>query len=241
MNSRWSSWGTSVIGPAHIATHIPNQDAWIAKHFSWGDVIVVADGLGSHKYSDIGSKAICKVVVSVAQIYSKKSNINIKRLLKSIHSKWIKELGGYSPSIASTTCLFVLKIKNKYVVAQLGDGLIMGYSKNKKNNFVMKEEKDDSFSNVTNSLRKDFNINDWRYKVLESKFEAFVLCTDGISDDLMVEKEFDFGKELFESYKKYSNRRVVGSLHKWLINWPVPHHSDDKTIACLYGKNYANK
>jgi len=234
MNRSWSSWGKSVIGPAHIKSHIPNQDAYIVKHFVWGDVIVVADGLGSHKNSAIGAKAICEAVVSVAKVYSHISNINIERMLKAIHAKWLHILGEYSPSTASSTCLFVIKIQSKYIIAQLGDGIIIGYSKNNKYNFLLKETKEDSFSNVTNSLKNNFNIKDWRYKVLESEFEAFVLCTDGISDDLMVNKEFDFGRELLNSYKNYSNRRVEAHLSKWLLKWPVPYHSDDKTIACLY-------
>ncbi len=234
MNREWSSWGESVVGPAHIKSQIPNQDTYIAKHFVWGDVIVLADGLGSHKHSAIGAKAICEAVVSVAKVYSNILNIDIERMLRSIHAKWLHILDEYSPSAASSTCLFVIKIHNKYFVAQLGDGIIIGYSKNNKDNFLLKEVKEDSFSNVTNSLKKKFNIKDWRYKIFESEFEAFILCSDGISDDLMVDKEFDFGRELLNSYKKHSNRRVEAHLHKWLVNWPVPHHSDDKTIACLY-------
>ncbi len=241
MTNIWSSWGVSVIGPSHINSNIANQDACVSKHFSWGDVVVVADGIGSHRYSDIGSKAVCDAVVSVAKIYSQTSNVNIERFLKLVHAKWLQKLGEYNPNTASSTCLFVVRIKNKYFTAQLGDGLILGYSKNAEMSFVIKDTKDDSFSNVTCSLRQKFNINDWTFKVLQGNFDAFILCTDGISDDLMVDKESDFGKELLKSYKSYSNRRIEANLKKLLKNWPVPYHSDDKTIACLYRRNNENK
>jgi len=232
--SEWNSWGITVIGPSHIKMNIPNQDAWLSKHFSWGDVIVVADGLGSHQDSDIGAKAICKVIVSIAKIYSHFQSINIERLLKRIHSKWLEELKETLPSKSSSTVLFVIRYKKETIVCQLGDGLIMGFSENE-SSFLIQEEKEYSFSNMTHGLRKEFDIKHWKIKRFKTMdFKTFILCTDGVSDDLLVNTELAFGKELYKSNKKHSKKRVEKSLKKMLMNWPVPNHSDDKTIACLY-------
>ncbi len=232
--NKWNSWGMTVTGSSHIKMNIPNQDAWLSKHFSWGDVIVVADGLGSHQDSDIGAKAICRAVVSIAKIYSYFQYINIERLLKRIHSKWLEELKETLPSKSSSTVLFVIRYKKETIISQLGDGLIMGFSENE-NSFIIQEDKKESFSNMTHGLRKNFNLKYWKIERFKTiNFKTFILCTDGISDDLVINRELEFGKELYKSNKKYSKKRVEKSLKKMLMNWPVPNHSDDKTIACLY-------
>ena len=75
----------------------------------------------------------------------------------------------------------------------------------------------------------------WRtVTVPESHYCAFVLCTDGIADDLEpgAVKEFAWG--VFSHYRKYSRQHRGREMRRWLRAWPVPGHSDDKTIACIY-------
>jgi len=60
--SIWKGWGITEIGPLHIKENIPNQDSFIVKNYSWGIVGVVCDGLGSKKYSHIGSQALVKAI-----------------------------------------------------------------------------------------------------------------------------------------------------------------------------------
>ena len=230
----WRSWGMSVIGKSHIKLNIKNQDAWLSKSFYGGDVVVVADGLGSHKYSDRGSIAICKAILSIAKIYSHLKYINIERLLKRIHSKWIDNLKKVSANEASTTVLFVIQYRKETIVCQLGDGMIMGFYENK-NSFIMQENKEELFSNTTHSLREKFDVKYWKIKRFQANtFKTFILSTDGISDDLKIDDELKFGQELYQSQKKYSKIRIERNLRDMLMNWPVPNHSDDKTIACLY-------
>ena len=233
-STAWSSWGASMIGPAHIKLNIVNQDTYLSRHFFWGDVLVVADGLGSHMYSHEGSKAICRAVVSVAKIYSNVKHKNIQRFLKRVQSKWLEELGSFSPKEASSTVLFVVRYKKEFIVCQLGDGIIMGFS-NDGNSFILNENKDESFSNITHSLKKNIDFENWKVKHLKNmSFKTFVLLTDGVSDDLVMNKELEFGEGLYKNNLRYSKKRVEKSLKYMLMNWPVPNHSDDKTIACLY-------
>ena len=45
----------SVKGVLHENANIPNQDAYSVKKYKFGTILVVSDGLGSKKHSDIGS------------------------------------------------------------------------------------------------------------------------------------------------------------------------------------------
>ena len=71
MHSCWRSWGHSMIGPLHQKNGLPNQDAWLARHYSWGDVVVVSDGLGSKPHADTGAKMACRAVCEAAKLSEK--------------------------------------------------------------------------------------------------------------------------------------------------------------------------
>jgi len=240
-NLTWSSWGKSVIGPAHVKIGLVNQDAWLSKHYSWGDIVIVSDGLGSRDKSDIGAKAVCWSVVEAAKTYSKNPDSTINDLLRLIHSFWLMKIAPYSSYECSATCLFALRIKEQLIVAQLGDGLIFACNNEKTNTIILNDDKEESFSNLTFSLGAEFKQEQWQIKITKAvEYDAVILCSDGISDDLLAKNVENFCYELYLYYRNYPTRKRMNEINKWLINWPVPKHSDDKTIACLYkqeGKN----
>jgi len=230
----WQSWGGSVIGPSHIRSGTANQDAWIARHYTWGNLVVVADGLGSKPHSDIGSRSICMSVVEAAKIYQKKSQAKPNDLLRLVHSIWRINISPYSVSDCATTCLLALQIDELIILARLGDGMICIVSDEYKNNPVLSDDKQGSFSSYTDSLRQDFDAKQWEIVTLNAEqCNAILLCTDGISDDLLPEKQQDFCKGFITEFSQQSKKTRNKSIKKMLNNWPVPHHSDDKTIACL--------
>ena len=60
----------SIKGMLHENANIPNQDAYSVKRYKFGTILVVSDGLGSKKYSDIGSKAVGKAINRAVQIWN---------------------------------------------------------------------------------------------------------------------------------------------------------------------------
>ena len=78
INNQWITWGVTTIGPSHIKSGLPNQDAWLSRKYKWGEIIAVSDGVGSRARSDIGSKAICKSVVQASKILFKSKKIKIE-------------------------------------------------------------------------------------------------------------------------------------------------------------------
>jgi serine/threonine protein phosphatase PrpC len=53
---------STIKGENHKKIHAPNQDAVLVKKDRFGVVLVVADGVGSHKYAHYGSRGIVKAV-----------------------------------------------------------------------------------------------------------------------------------------------------------------------------------
>ena len=234
LDQLWNSWGATVIGPLHVKAGIPNQDSWKARRYKWGNVVVVSDGLGSKAHSDHGSKAACLAVFEAAKSYQNTPDANIVDILRLIHANWLVKIAPYSSTDCSATCLFAIQIERCVTLGRLGDGMIVALGETGENHLILSDNKQDSFSNYTNSLKQEFKPDQWETATIESAAcSAVVLCTDGICDDLLSGAEAAFAYEFVKSYSTLSTLRRIFELKKMLNEWPVPYHSDDKTIACL--------
>lgn len=224
--NHWNSWGITQIGPAHIKSETPNQDAFAIKKFKWGIVGVVCDGLGSKQYSHIGSKSLSSAIITASEIFDfQTSNIELfEPLVKSI---WEQNIYPYSEQDCATTLLFIIVKDNKVYTGRVGDGAIgiIGI----KNKLI--EETKDAFTNYTTPFGRDDKIQ-WTI-FDENEIDSITLCSDGISEDIQKDKILDFFKEYISKYKNKKNRKRKKEIQKWLRNWPVKGHSDDKTIVSL--------
>ncbi len=223
--NQWEGWGVSEIGPLHIKENIPNQDAYIVKKYSWGIVGVVCDGLGSKKYSHIGSHSLVNAVVKTAQLFDFEKDLGLfEPLLKSL---WDINIFPYSEDDVSTTLLFSIIKHNKVYVGRVGDGVIgiLG-----KNCFIVEENKD-MFTNYTVPFGREEKIS-WAI-FDENDVEYVVMCSDGISEDLHNDRILDFFKKYVSNYRGIFTVKRNYEIKNWLKNWPVKGHSDDKTIVAL--------
>ena len=237
MHSCWRSWGRSMIGPLHQKNGLPNQDAWLARHYSWGDVVVVSDGLGSKPHADTGAKMACRAVCEAAKFYQKNTSAPLEELTRLIHAMWLIFISPYCARDCAATCLFVLRIHEDIIAGQLGDGMIVLYAEQPEHNTLIADSKDASFSNVTLALTETYQAGQWMvFRRKAENYQAILLCTDGISDDLRPEQQIPFTEALFCQYQRLPNQAIKKDLMHWLNAWPVQYHSDDKTIACLSRK-----
>ncbi|MBM76541.1 MAG: hypothetical protein CMK59_14130 [Proteobacteria bacterium] len=235
LEQSWSSWGASVIGPLHDRMNMPNQDSWMAHQCDVGHIVVVSDGLGSKQHSDQGSKAACLSVVEAAKHYSNHPEANIADVVRLVHAYWLVKIAPFSPENCAATCLFALQLKNTITLGRLGDGMIAVYGTGEDNSLLLYDNKEDSFSNYTNSFQRDFILDQWSLASINAdECKAVVLCTDGISDDILPEKRLDFVKSFVDELAPMTPHDRIMETTKILHNWPVPKHSDDKTIACLF-------
>ncbi len=223
--NKWQGWGVSQIGPLHIKNGVPNQDSSVVKEYSWGIVGVVCDGLGSKKYSHIGSSALTKSIVQASKIFDFSKDIKLFEPL--VRSLWNINIYPYSQDETSTTLLFVIVKNEKVYIGRVGDGAIAVFGKNS----LLIEEDKDSFTNYTTPFGRETLI-DWQiYDELEVDY--IVICSDGISEDIKRDKLLDFFEKYLLNYKNVSSSKRTYEIKKWLGNWPVRGHTDDKTIVAL--------
>lgn len=229
----WKSFGASVIGPSHITDGRPNQDAWLGFHHTWGDGIVVSDGLGSKRLSDLGSKAACRSVLQAARSHSEQEKVTIDGLLDQIKQNWLSAVAPNDSNDCAATCLFSIDIGDGYIhMGMLGDGLVATI-KNEGDIVLLSDNKEEGFSNVTDALSLGVLSQAWRCQsILKSDCKAILLCSDGVADDLDDIKGFVC--EFVEAHRGLSSVTASRHVRSMLENWPTPMHSDDKTIACLF-------
>ena len=234
--SYWNGWGVTEIGPSHTKNHIPNQDSFKVKKFKWGIVGVVCDGLGSKKYSHIGSKALTNALIKASQIFDFEK-VEIELFEPLVKSLWDINIYPYEENDCSTTLLFVAIKYDKVYIGRVGDGAIGILGENSK----LIEEKKDTFVNYTTPFGRDESIHWEIYD--EKNINSIVLCSDGIYEDIQKDKIIDFFNEYINTYKDSKSIKRTNEIKKWLKNWPVKGHSDDKTIASLVkmDKNEKNR
>ena len=237
MPTIWKSFGASVIGPSHVATGKPNQDAWSAFEHPGGYGIAVADGLGSKIHSDWGSRAACRAVeASASRLWADHQGSMFQShssgLVPGIVEEWLFAIDPFEEKDCAATCLYAITSPDDQIhLGMLGDGAAVAVLKDG-SVIALSDSKEGGFSNLTDALSATTPLNRWRVRsVVASECAAVLLCTDGVADDL---EDLDgFSRGFVKAYAGLAS--VTASRRAWemLSRWPVPKHSDDKTLACL--------
>ncbi|MBF1213630.1 MAG: protein phosphatase 2C domain-containing protein, partial [Fusobacterium periodonticum] len=107
--------------------HKRNQDSFIIKKVRGIYVAGISDGLGSKKYSHVGSKLLCKSLLDIVYKVDDFEKISKEKLIELIFQNWlkkIKNLKKYPIEECSATFLFAIILKEKIIVSRVGDGFI---------------------------------------------------------------------------------------------------------------------
>lgn len=230
-----TAWGCSVRGPLHVRLRIPNQDAWLARAYSWGRVLAVADGLGSRPHSDIGSKAACRAVARAARECAPGGAASLRANIATlIHRHWLEGLCGYPADECAATCLFAVLAGGTLSLGRLGDGMVVATGGNGCGDTLLMEDKAGSFANMTHCLHGGRCPRGWELRQLPAEECSHVLlCTDGVADDLGAGSHTAFARNLLEAYGNMPRAAAYRDLRSALVHWPRPGHTDDKTIALM--------
>ncbi len=213
-----------------------NQDCCEITETKQYIIISVSDGLGSSKYSNIGSSYTVKATRKAIVEWRKLENKDISILLQLINFYWnlyIKDKN-YKKDDCLSTCLFVYidKCTQKVIIGQLGDGMIYF----KSDDMIYLTEYSDDF-NYTKSLGKSTKLTDWSIltsKININNFKCF-LATDGVSDDLIANKEEEFIDLIISDMDNKNLKKRNYLLKNILQNWSTRYHIDDKTICIVWG------
>lgn len=192
-------------------------------------VAAVSDGLGSKKYSHIGSKTICEVVLETV---SKCVDFScLETFVKNIHREWNEKLHEeYNISDCAATCLFCVVKDRDVIIGQLGDGFICYIDE--ANKIVLQDDNETHFANETDCLCKINNMDIWKLRKLTAQTKmSILLSTDGLNvgyntiDDII-----SFSEDFQNGYEKFSVNEINRHIFEWLDDW---YGGDDKTIAYI--------
>lgn len=228
-------FGASVSGPVHIAAGLPNQDAWGHAMVRGHRVVVVADGLGSRARAQDGSRAAVAAVPEALRAWVRYSDAPVEVLLGLVHLLWRAELAPIEPDEAATTCLFaVVAPDGSGLVAQLGDGLVLVGDGAEAE--ALAKRPDDSFANQTLALGVTRRIGAWHWRRLAPGTRRFLLCTDGVADDLLPDRHPALLDWLEQDLLSLPPQQRWRTLARELRDWPTPRHTDDKTLAFIWSR-----
>ena len=215
----WRSFGASVRGPGHVASGLPNQDAWSRTLRSWGEVVVVSDGVGSRPNAEYGSRAACRAVPRAVQ----HDRGNTRASLRDIKAHWLEFVAPFDPRDCAATCLYVLRpVSGPITIGVLGDGLAVVTRTDGGIEYV-EHNKADSFANITVALSAATREEEWRVaEIDEERVASVTLCTDGVSDDLEGELRSAFFRNWIDYSESMADVTAGRHLRKVLHGWKVP-------------------
>ncbi len=194
----FKAFGTSIKGTYHAYAKLPNQDAFLIRKNQKGLLLVLCDGLGSKKDSQVGAKRLCESVekaLSVVDI----QDCNLELFNKVIFSIWECLLYPLRVCDALSTLQLVFINKEKAFIGKVGDGLLAVLGEE---NRLLRENKQD-LAHLTTPFNRNTLLT---WEVLGSeKINALFLCTDGLDESLIDTKRLDFVKDIVNEFK-YKNK-----------------------------------
>ena len=227
---RHDYFGATVVGPSHRAESKPNEDKWLGARGSFGTLVVVSDGMGSRREAQRGAEMACRAVLAAVRAWHRSRSHGIDSLLRQIESTWLQLIAPSQARDCAATCLFALAHSEGHLyVAGLGDGLAMICGPNSHELVVGRDMH--GFVNETHALGES---RYWAARTVpQEPGSVVILATDGVADDLIDDRLGDFARWLMNKFASLAPVRRWQALRKELINWPIPHHLDDKTLAVL--------
>ena len=234
----FKQFGYSEIGPLHKKRHLPNQDAFCHYGYPWGELIALSDGLGSHALSQLGSIAACDAAHQLLKQWHRSPKLSVIERLRLFHQYWLQNLAEQDITQCGCTILMVLRLENTLFWAQLGDGLSVRYQDDVDQLECLTVDSE-LFSNQTEALKVSFNFTQWQTGVFNvADCRGFFLCSDGIADDLKPGQQAAFFKQLYTQYRPLTEQQIITDMKHWLQYWPVPRHSDDKTLVGMIKRKH---
>jgi len=244
----------SVVGNAHIAKGMPNQDsvrAWIAHdgiHFC----IAISDGHGSssHPFSDVGSKFAVDVSIEAYKFNydNEESKLNPSSLFGKVISEWsdqcinhYNQQGlGNSISEESILKLYGATLSIAYVckdtisLGSIGDSTV--FARNHSGLFSQFLIHDESPGEATFSLCQANAINYLEVKHIPYASGIILLSTDGVIKSLKKTSDYaliaDYYLKLISSAENESS--VSDDLTAQLNSFSRDGSGDDCTLAIVY-------
>jgi len=210
-------------------------------------IAVIADGLGSKKYSQDGSNiAVNRVIYHFSNVYlNLKEEINEKQtieLLKYAYSKTLEDIKFFSKEKNkdfieyATTLTTVIWNKNWAIYGHNGDGAIFQIDKQ---GYMEKVTVEQSGNTIGEVFPFYCGENFWSFGKCDNEAKAFILVTDGVLEYLTAvnkAEKTEFYIKLIEELEKYDYDNIMCEkcIEKFLRDKNINRiTNDDKTFSIL--------
>ncbi|BAY17375.1 hypothetical protein NIES21_32120 [Anabaenopsis circularis NIES-21] len=261
----WKAIACSATGTCHIDRNVPCQD--YGDYIVIDDVIVgaVADGAGSAKHSDIGSKLAVKTTLS--HLYrllrwNKRKNEDLRKpitpdiakktfndTLTKVKDVLNKEVQSKGFSINDLACtLLVFCATPTWIAAmQIGDGFIVVKLKESNNYQLLFPPDKGEYANETTFVTSTNAFSRMKVDVIIGKQEFICASTDGLERlaiDFRTGEAFSgFFNPFEQGLRERDKHEEEKSLEDWLYSEGVNARTDDdKTLlVCLYEESGLNR
>lgn len=179
-------YGFSLTGKSHITRGICCQDNHKIKKLDNGWYIAaIADGVGSAKNSQIGSKIATETVVSMCEEYMPwdYNVISIKSMMRTAYNYAYKQIlresqkSGEPIETYDTTLTMVIYDGHRIIYGHSGDGAIIGL--NSFGNYVLITKPQKGVDGVT-VLPLRAGYTQWKIDSYEEELASVLLVTDGM-------------------------------------------------------------
>ncbi|MFS0519648.1 PP2C family serine/threonine-protein phosphatase [Nostoc sp. UIC 10607] len=259
----WKAVARSEIGTSHQKQGIVCQD--YGNYRSFDDVIVgaVADGAGSAKHSDVGSRLAVETVLkcfSDLSEYPEKqeefeqgfsqplSKEEAQKVFAKIVNQIITELqnqadeGDYSVNDLACTLLVFVATPDYIAAMQIGDGFIVIRSQESEYQLLFQPDKGE-FANETTFITSTNALKEMQVKVISEKQEFICASTDGLEKVAIRLSDWQPFSPFFKPLEEYLHEPInPEDEDKYLIEFLNSERlnsrtDDDKTLLlCLFDR-----
>ena len=228
----------SVLGTRNKVENNKNQDAFLCKATENVVYLAVADGLGSCKYSEKGSKLAIECledwVKSDLQNYSSPSEEMVMILNSKLIDRWKMKIPEGHYRDYDTTLLYAILLHDYLIVGGIGDGMILCHFNNSIKEFSWEKNE---FSNRTVSLSANnakHCIRGELIKLTDSSYPlTLIIATDGVAEDLDPDLKNSLPDYLYRKLRETDVITVQDEIEKWVANWKTQNHTDDRTFCMV--------
>jgi len=256
-----------VIGKDHVQSGLPCQDKTAYAMKDGVRVVVLSDGAGSKKNSDLGAQVTTETIANLVaenfdEYYVKleneplKGNVLAKELLKEVYknlNQTASENDNLSVIEMSCTLLFVAMKEDKYIQGHIGDGLIgellnteLGISVR-----IRSLPENNGAPNITFFVTDSDAVDHFRITsgTIASNIKGFVLMSDGPEEVLYDPQKKTLNQylvNLFGMYKGNEYNSYKKTLERFLNEQISKYSYDDLSMNFMYMENesiefYKNK
>lgn len=239
----WNVIQCAVPGRSHIKLEIPCQDKTYCSNVNNVQVIALADGAGSAKFSHFGAEAVTKFICedltkNFEHYFFQENGIIVKQqLMKSILnclSNQRENLGCNLKDLAST--LLVVGIKDeRFMIVHIGDGVI-GYLKENELKIASYPENGEFVNTTIFTTSKDALTTMKIIKGSLGSIRGFILMSDGSEASLYNKREkklADVLKRIMEKSIYIVSNRLEEQLQDSFENVIRQATTDDCSIILL--------